>query len=128
MHKKLTLTVGVALLLFVGAWITSFILQTRDAKAYGKRKRVAMSDVSSVAEKLKELEKSKDKIELSDLQQRVTLLSGARWEDIRIYPFAPDDSPLVEYRGPILESSHLVCYRSGGILVVGNEKPMVVPP
>jgi hypothetical protein len=69
---------------------------------------------------LKLLEKSMNKIEMGDIKRTVTLSPEVRWEDLRIFPFAPEDFPFVEYRGPLLESSYMMAYRSGTVYTLPN--------
>jgi hypothetical protein len=108
-------TLGLILLLFfIGCVISIIASGWREGNQTRDRRHAVMNDVRMISKQLRVLEKSKGEIEISDLKQTVALSSGTRWEDIWIYPFASDDSPLVVYRGPMLDS-YVLSFRSGGI-------------
>jgi hypothetical protein len=117
--SALRIMIGMFLVLFSASWGLKLIFDSREGSGNRERWEAVRKDVLAVGEQLRELEKTKERIELDDLRQRMTL-SVARWEDFKIHPFGSDGAPFVEYagKGTVSESyfTYMYCYRNGVIL------------
>lgn len=104
------------------AWTLNMVIGCYEARSELDQLIAITSDLGAIAQQLKVLEATKSQIALDEVKSTVKLGSNARWENIRIFPFAPDGAPYVEYRGPLTSPSYLVCWRSGSTFVLKDQK------
>jgi hypothetical protein len=105
-------TLGLFVLLLVVGALIAAILRIGEPR---KEQPAEVIDVQLISEQLKIMEASKEQIDISELQSRVSLTSGIQWTDIQIYPYQSDESPFVVYHRPHSES-FVVGFRSGHVI------------
>jgi hypothetical protein len=72
-----------------------------------------IADLNAIASALDTLEK-KETVSIADIKNKELILtSGAVLSDFKVYPTALDNTPLVEYYGPLSKPYVLILYRGG---------------
>lgn len=110
----LTNLLGVFILFGILAVTMNFVAGTMEGKAEQKRRDALVEDLRKVIEAMRRTNASPQAVQSEEIRKLVTLTSGARWDDIRFYPDAPSQRPILQYRGSLVHPS------TNGPQVVGS--------